>query len=356
MITQSDNSFSGLRETLKQKLSLLEQKATALSISDSGFEMPRTLEETHLFFKPFHDEGVECLDLINTTAGALNLGYQTGQHNQQSDEKTRELSNELDTAMEGQRKANENVKDLRPPYNKTTTIVAWCVLILVNLFEGLFISVPVFRSLGLSGIESFGLGLLFSAFMTAYAHLIPRIILQGKTKLQRRIIFVIILFLTAILFYFMAQARVNYLQGMMQGYDSEIHIQYNPWMFCLTSLLLFAVATAIGYFFLPSKEQYKEMQEYKKLLMEKEDADLKVEGLKKEISSTKDRKNSVKNNNAAQYIAASDLEEFVINKTEGIYATYKRENVKHRTSPSPFVPEPYPFIWKRNFKTQRSLQ
>jgi len=104
MEPNKDYSLSALRETLKQKFAMLDQRVAALSISDANREMPRTLEEAHLFFKPFHDEGVEGLDLINTTVGALNLGYQTGQHNQQSDEKTRILQNSLDKAMDEERK------------------------------------------------------------------------------------------------------------------------------------------------------------------------------------------------------------------------------------------------------------
>jgi cell division protein FtsB len=236
-------------------------------------------------------------------------------------------------------------------------LLAWIAIIAICSFESLFLTVPLFRALGMSGLESIGLGILFSFVMIGYCHMIPRLIAMGKTKTQRRIIFGVLLVLTVALFWFMAEARVRYLNGMMQSYGVNSGASYSPLLFTLTSLLLFSVATAISYFFLPNKEQTEKMEEYNKLQKDKVEADKKVEELKQKIDSLQADKNNFKNGNALQYLAASDIEDMIINNVEGFYPLYKRENLKHRSAPSPFTPEPnYPFSFKRHFKVQKSIQ
>lgn len=156
---------------------------------------------------------------------------------------------------------------------------------------------------------------IFTAIVTlgalgASAHFIGRKYreLREKGEKQKRILFMIIsLAAASLLFYGLALLR-----GAFYGEDGSWIA--NPYLWAVWNSFFFGVAVYISAEFLPTKNQWKEVQKYRKLKAKHKKLSKEKERLKKEFETREDKYNQVLLAAKAVHDYMNDLFEFIENE------------------------------------------
>lgn len=310
----------------------------------------------------FHEDHVKFQTAIDTVGSKLQfnaLCNEVAEHNKLTEIQLQAAYNKLSLAKENQVKIDAELKGKKPLYDKSRLLLVWVAIGVIALFEGL-LATPCFETWGYSLMEALCMGVLFAGVLAVLAHVFERIVFLGKKPWQRRIITAALLLLLGCLFGYMAQARAEYLSKQVAANSADaINMRFSAWPFILTSLLLFVVAVALNYFFLPSNDQRKVMREYREALKRKGDNEAEQQRLEQDMANTKKESAELRQTNASILEYGCMLEQLIISHAHGGFALWKKHNMMHRPDndrPACFDDPAYPFTFNTNFHSIKSLK
>jgi hypothetical protein len=304
------------------------------------------------YFEEDHHKYQGLIDTINAELQFKASCNEVVEHQKITDHLIRILHNKLSAAKSALVGIDAKLKNWQCPFGKAQLILAWTAISIIALFEGL-LAIPVFSTWGYSNITAIVMGILFAGVLAAFAHLFKKIVALGKTVWQRRAIAAALLLLLTLLFSFMASQRAAYLsKTVAENSANTINLHFSPIPFVCTSLLLFVVAAAVSYFFLPSKEQWQELQAYMEVHKAKEQNEAEQERVEAEIAARHREHADVVHMNTSALDKGNMLEKLVVSNAYGCFAEWKKQNMMHRSDngvPVSFDDPNYPCKFNTNF-------
>jgi hypothetical protein len=337
------SSFSQERELVKQDSGKMAKRHLP---SLSGDSMGSYFEDHHMHYQSLLD-GVNKLYQMETT---VNEGLQS---KNATSKKVLAIQAEISDAEQALIKIDEELKKRPEPTSPNRHKWIMAIIIILCLFDGLF-SVPIFESLGYSKVESWGIGIIFGLILAVFAHIFPKIVNMGKTKIIRILITLGLSSLSIGLFVFMSLSRVKYLEALAQS--QGVSVSYSPIPFILTSILMLGTSVFLSYFYYPKKEELIAIKEYLNLKAEKKRLEDEIKAKNKEIESIEGEHDSCINDKGSLIIYARQLENMIISEAMGSYILYKKNNLMNRADGKPdCYDQLYPFEFHTYFNTPKLL-
>jgi hypothetical protein len=313
---------------------------------------PLSNKKVHSYFEENHHKYQGLIDTINAELQFKSSCNEVVEHRKVTDHLVRILQNKLSAFKTVLIGIDAKLKNWHRPFSHAQLILAWVAIGIIALFEGL-LATPVFSTWGYSNIAALLMGILFASVLAAFAHLFKKIVALGRTLWQRRAITAALLLLLTLLFSFMAIQRAEYLSKTVADNSANtINLHFSPIPFVCTSLLLFVVAAAVSYFFLPSKEQWHELQAYKEVHKAKEQNQAEQGRTEAEIAARHREHADVVHINTSLLDKGNMLEKLVISNAYGCFAEWKKQNMMHRSDngvPVSFDDPNYPCKFNTNF-------
>ena len=334
-------------ESLKEKVKITS------STSYATRNLPELLgDHMSTYWEEFHFAFQTLINEVNTKLQFKTTVNETLQSNQQAQKDANEHNNDLAKEQKKEAELIEKAKSNKPANRYIRWIIGICVAA-ICLFEGI-LAIPVFEKWGLNLAESIVLSLLFAGVLAIFAHLVPRIIRFGKTIWQRRLIALGLFIFSIILFKYMADERVEYINRSTHCVDCT---PISPYPFVIASTLLLVVAVAISYFYTPSAEELMKMKEYKETTKDLKDTQDKINGIKNKAKTNESNQAEFVNSSGSILVFGDSLEQMIINHAYQCYSLFKTTNLVHRTDgskPSCFLDE-YPFKFTTYFHSINTL-
>jgi len=265
-----------------------------------------------------------------------------------TEHQTRDLQNKMANARGKDVQIESKRKNTSFPAYLKQLIFAELGIGITCSFDGVM-SINIWGTWGFSLIESIFMGALFAGVLTMFAQTFLRLINLGKTIWKRRLIALGLSTLLITLFIYMAISRAEYLSAAMNA--NAINIHFSPLPFIFTSILLFIIAVAIHYFYMPTVEQAEAIREYLRLRKEKRAINAEIARIDAAITIVQQENSDLRSLNASILVFGATSEKRIINNAYTCYALWKKHNLMHRPDnrkPDCFD-EPYPFTFKTNF-------
>ncbi|WP_259071891.1 hypothetical protein HDF24_11465 [Mucilaginibacter sp. X4EP1] len=324
-----------LEAAIDQKIKLIEQRIPIVSVAYAEKKQPPlSNEDIGPFFKEFHMQYQEVFISINESLQTNNLEANRSKDNEQTKRDIAELQNQLTMAQEQALHKGENTaRKLKAPFQPVRLYGAWSVVGVLSLYEGLM-NRPSFSAWGYNLIEAIGMSIAFAALLAILAHTFERIVRKGKTPWQQRAIAIGLLLFLAIIFWYLAEVRANYLSTVVTE-NTGAAASFSPIPFTLLSMLLFIASVATCHFLLPTREQREIMREYQSQREAERKIPNKVTQLEAAIEAKRVANEEMNRmyNSLQEYGAM--LEQRIITHAKHGLELWKKHNFLHRTDGRP---------------------
>jgi len=312
-------------------------------------EPPLSSEDLGSYFLEHHLLYQGLIHAANEALQTNNLVLNASSHDKQTATDIAALQNELIAAKEDRLIKEKSLEGAKPPYSKKRFYLAWAVVGLLSLFEGL-VNRPSFTAYGYNLAEAFIMSIAFAALLAVYAHSFWRITQKGKTVRQKRIIAIMLLGLLTAVFAYLAVVRAEYLSTQAATETGTV-IHFSAIPFTLLSLLLFIASVLVCHFFLPTREQRSAMKEYQKLEHATRNGLADIQRIEQAIKAQeKENEELNKVHNSLQEYG-SVLEQRIITYAHHGLALWKKLNLLNRKDgrPKSFDSTEYPLQFKTYF-------
>jgi hypothetical protein len=322
-----------LDERLNKKFISLKSKTILSAHSYADKNLPNA-EQDHLL--PYLSESqIECQNLLNEVNQQLQshtVGTNAKELIRTARTERQTLTNKLRTRRERLIEVTTELGHFSTPYSKIKVISIWVIIGIISLFEGMW-AIPVFENLGTSYIGAIMMGLLFAVVLGAFSKLFLPIVMLGKTKPQRRIIFCILTLMTLAMFLFFAEQRAQWLSEPPTGSQGQ-GLQISSTPFAIVSLLLFLVSVSMAIFQLPSKEDRITMSEFKIKEAELHKAQHDVKQAEQSLKQAESTINLKLADSASLMEAGASYEYQILNFSKLLITIFTQENILSRTDDS----------------------
>lgn len=138
-----------------------------------------------------------------------------------------------------------------------------------------------------------------------------------------------------------------------------IEVTYSMWPFVLTSLFLVFLAIGIHFFFFPSKEEWKAMEDHQRLQTELEANKSAEQQYEDEINTLKEDHEALKAYNKSKLTWGANMEGHIILEAHRGFEKYKHESLPRRPDkgrPLSFDIEGYPCVFETRFDIINKVQ
>ncbi|TWI96808.1 hypothetical protein JN11_03921 [Mucilaginibacter frigoritolerans] len=306
------------------------------------------------YYQEDHLKYQELIGEIGIQLQVKTLISEVIENDQLTERQVHALQNKVVSAKEKQVAIERELQTKQPPTFSTKRIVmVWLLISVPLLADGLF-SMGAFESYGYTYLEAAAISLLFACSLTLLAHFFERLVAFGKNLWQRRVIASGILIGLAIIFYYMASARVQYLAQAISTYNHGATLYFSPLPFAILSLLFFVISVAINKFLYPKQEQRMEMLRYEQQKKAAADNKAEISRLEQEIETVKQSNADLRHVNGSIVEYGCKAEEIVIASAFRGWALWRKTNLMRRQDnarPIGFNSDEYPFGFITNFKS-----
>lgn len=330
-------------------------RINARSLGQRNLPSP-TGDLASVYFEPYHGEWQILIYRLNAELQFQATCHRAIAEERNAEERFRELTNEADELEEYGIALEASLRALPSPPSGARPALVRAAVAGVTLFEGMM-SIPVFEAWGFSLGESVVLGVLFSAVLAAFAHMARKIVMAGKTPLQRKGVAGGILAAMTAIFTYMALARSEHLSAEAAAGGSGPAVHFSPIPFVLMSLLLFVVAVGLCVFYMPDDRQRELASETKALARKLRETNEAARAKREQAAAVKEGLARLKEECASVLVRGCMLEGLAISSARNGFALWKRHNLLHRQDalrPDCFT-EQYPFAFTTFFQSVKPL-
>jgi hypothetical protein len=303
------------------------------------------------YWSEFHPMFQGILDDLNKTLQFQSTCQAVLSHEQTADQKKRSAHNALIELQNDRIPIDDKLKNTPVPTSRKRYRRAQVIVAVICFAEGLYSS-QCFESWGYNYIASLGMGIGLAFVLAGVAWVFPKLVGLCKNKWQTRLLIVTSIIISGIFFKFLADARIDFLTSG----GSDMSIQYSPWPFVCMSELLLITATCLHFFALPTDAQKKQLEEYEKLIEDKQKNKRDIEAMVEKIVSIDEDHKAMKTLSGSTLVYGSMLEERIITEANGAYFLFKKFNLLSRSNGKPQCQDdPYPFPFKTYFDSIKQL-
>ncbi|MEQ9263139.1 MAG: hypothetical protein RLP14_08265 [Owenweeksia sp.] len=172
-------------------------------------------------------------------------------------------------------------------YKLLSSLILWkkirVILIILSGLETIF-NYQIFNSLGGNLISSLATGVLIGMSVYFYAHMTPEKVKKyGNGNTVRELgFFVLFLLPIGILFYLLADLRLNYLMAVNPDLSQDYNL--SPWVFVAINIFIYLICYFLVYKFKPSKKDQNRYTDYRKALKEIQSKEEEIVQLQGELA------------------------------------------------------------------------
>jgi len=341
---------------IQRKLETVDREITHDAENNGVRNKPPLLEND---IKPyFAEHHHKTQALLGETAAELQpavLISEVVESEKNTERKVRELRNKLAAIKEKGGNCEAGVKGGQREYSKLRMPLAWLAVCIPLLGDGL-LNLPAFETYGYNFVEALCVSILLAASLAILAHTFDRIVGLGKKVWQKRAIATSILAILTCLFFYLANARAQYLSNEASTNGTSIHFSTIP--LALFSVVLFVVAVAVNRFFFPTAEQRKAMRQFdEQVRMQQAIKDERAQ-IEAQIETVTLQHEELVQTNGSIYVYGGKLEDMIISNAHIGFAKWKRISMMHRSDngrPIGFNDNDYPFTFQRHFQGIKSF-
>lgn len=319
-----------------------EVKLNAATMGKRGLPLLHGDQMSLYFEKTF----LSCQGLIAECNKILQFEttcFQVSEHDTLVDQQVRQLENDLHTAQETLHPLSSKVRNAEKPRNAHRALLVRTLIIAICLFDGLM-STKTFEQNGFGLLSAYFMGGIFALVLAGAAHLAPKVIALGKTVRKQRLIALAIFVFSTIVFYAIADSRVQFLKGFFRAQGIASY-DASPWDFVLLSDFCFAVSVGLYFIFMPTDGDRAAALQYNDLVAAQQHASAHTSALEHKKTSLQQSKAALRIDNSSVVIYGRMTEMGIAHFAEKLFAEWKNTNLLNRTDtgvPTCFS-TPFPF-------------